>query len=786
MADSNIGALPQAVNLDDDSLLVAEQQGQAVKVTGAQFKEFGKQAVIGQVQGYVDQAEAAADRAVDAVSAVTGMTVEAETLASGQAAAVTKSTKDGKVNLKFGLPRGEQGVPGPEGKQGPRGAKGDPGTGLRILGYYDTLDGLKAAVPTPSVGDSYGVGTEAPYNIYVFDGVTMDWKSNGQLVGGGGGPLPENVVTAEGGASMTFPLDLGDGPHTITFEDEEEPSLTAEDIEYSETQTVKDAIDGLKSSVSSGKSLIASAITDRGVTTAQDATFAQMAENIGQISGGSDTSDATATSFDILAGKTAYTSVGKVEGVIPTLAAQTITPGTVDKTISDGQYLGGTQTIKGDPNLTSGNIKSGVSLFGVEGALESKFQATLTVTADAGAVVTATHSGGTKVEGLSTTGTVVLELPLEGTWKVTAIRGVAQYNTVTITVSSQYSAALTAEVHVEYFGTITGLSKPREFMGAAALSNYALFAGGHNHAYGGGYESASNDVDAYDKNLTHMQVDDLRSSRNHLATASLEDKVFFAGGHNENGNYPTYVYMYAYVDVYNQELTHTGAEELSRARRKVSGASLGKQVIFAGGEIQTGKTSFEPVSVVDIYDCNLTHTIPTPLPSPTSGYGAASNDNYAIFSGQIMCAYDSSLTRFLPSNLSILRPNTCAARAGNYVVIAGGRNDYRESFDAVDAYDLFLTRTTPEVLSSGRGWMAGTTLNGFALFGAGVKNSDSSDTYSSAVDCYDPYLVRTSLHELRDKRIDCSAASVDGYALFGGGNGNEGKSINSVEAYRYI
>ena len=79
MADKNIGALPQAAQLDDDSLLVVEQQGQAMKIDGAQFKEFGRQAVISQVQGYVDAAEKAASEAVEAVEAVTGMTVEAAT-----------------------------------------------------------------------------------------------------------------------------------------------------------------------------------------------------------------------------------------------------------------------------------------------------------------------------------------------------------------------------------------------------------------------------------------------------------------------------------------------------------------------------------------------------------------------------------------------------------------------------------------------------------------------------------------------------------------------------------
>ena len=37
--------------------------------------------------------------------------------------------------------------------------------------------------------------------------------------------------------------------------------------------------------------------------------------------------------------------------------------GTSDQSIASGQYLNGTQTIKGDSNLTAANIKSGVKDF---------------------------------------------------------------------------------------------------------------------------------------------------------------------------------------------------------------------------------------------------------------------------------------------------------------------------------------------------------------------------------------------------------------------------------------
>lgn len=83
--------------------------------------------------------------------------------------------------------------------------KGDPGTDFTVKAYYESLSALESAVPAPADGDVYGVGTSAPYDIYVWDAVHSEWVNNGKVQGPTGetGPYYTPAVSESGDLSWT-------------------------------------------------------------------------------------------------------------------------------------------------------------------------------------------------------------------------------------------------------------------------------------------------------------------------------------------------------------------------------------------------------------------------------------------------------------------------------------------------------------------------------------------------------------------------------------------------------
>lgn len=93
MADKTIGSLPQATTVDDASLFVCEQQGAAMKTTGAQWKGFAVQAVSQYVQPAQQAAQQAQQAATNAAQSETNAAQSAEDAAESAQTAQEYSGK---------------------------------------------------------------------------------------------------------------------------------------------------------------------------------------------------------------------------------------------------------------------------------------------------------------------------------------------------------------------------------------------------------------------------------------------------------------------------------------------------------------------------------------------------------------------------------------------------------------------------------------------------------------------------------------------------------------------
>ena len=141
----------------------------------------------------------------------------------------------------------------------------------------------------------------------------MAIKVNGKLVAGAGKSAYEsakdggytgtedefntslaNSVTVDGGGVMSMNESFGAAPFTLTFTEDGENDVSASEITYNNTESgmaatnTQEAIDELFQSVSEGKSVIAAAVTDKGVETAATDSFTAMAQKIRQISTGAE------------------------------------------------------------------------------------------------------------------------------------------------------------------------------------------------------------------------------------------------------------------------------------------------------------------------------------------------------------------------------------------------------------------------------------------------------------------------------------------------------------------
>lgn len=288
MADSAIGGLPTAPQFDDDSLLVTEQQGQARKLTGRQLKKFAQSSVTPYIeiaQKWAQEASEQADRAADeadraanevqnAAKEVDRAAAEADRSAgeadraadeakkaessaqdASESAAQAKESADKAADSAEAAETAVEHYP----KIGESGnweiyrdgayqdtgkpARGETGKGFRVLGYYETVGDLEVDVVDPEDGDAYGVGTEAPYEIYIYDD-KLGWVNNGTIQGAEG-PQGE-----PGKSGVHIGTDEPTDPETNVWID---PSGTTTSCSYEQMQQyVDNAIDALTAEIIRG------------------------------------------------------------------------------------------------------------------------------------------------------------------------------------------------------------------------------------------------------------------------------------------------------------------------------------------------------------------------------------------------------------------------------------------------------------------------------------------------------------------------------------------------------
>lgn len=314
-----------------------------------------------------------------------------------------------------------------------------------------------------------------------------------------------------------------------------------------------------------------------------------------------------------------------------------------------------------------------------------------------------------------------------------------------------------------YFGTADALSVGRTNIAATSIGNYALFGGGASRT------GASSVVDSYNIELIRSTPSPLPQASIGLAAVSNKKYALFGGGSGGD------------VTVsYDENLTYKTLSGISASSDDISGmavAHIGEYAIFAGGAYITN--AIESLKSVWTYNNSLVKGTSSSLSQARRSLAGGSIEEYAIFAGgskegrnsgptvyRTVDAYNTSLTRTTATELSYARTLLSAARAGDFVLFAGGMNGNISSdtagFFYVDSYSKTLTRTTATKLAAERWGIGATSLGGCAMFICGSYGYPT--IASDVVDIYDSSLTRTNL-TLTPARATAAATTVGDYAI---------------------
>lgn len=316
---------------------------------------------------------------------------------------------------------------------------------------------------------------------------------------------------------------------------------------------------------------------------------------------------------------------------------------------------------------------------------------------------------------------------------------------------------------IKYYGTMN-MTEAKEAPGATSIGEYAVFNGGVD--WSSGSASYRYTMEYFTASLTHGSLNNYSTGRANMASVTLGPYILFAGGYEESGATPTNL-----VDQYNYSLTKGFIfNHLAERKDSLAGTTVGAYAIFGGGRPYGGSYT----SSTDAYNTELTKFSPTAFKNGArSSLAAATAGNIAIFAGGTgngtnkIDAYDSSLT-YIASSSSVTLSSSCygmaGASLGNQALFLGGSNYL------VNAIDESLTLKSGAVNIYSGTHCAATVVNGYAILAGGLDYYGAgTGYYRSQIYAFDDALTCTYIGSLSTGREYLAATSIGNYAFFGGG-----------------
>lgn len=316
------------------------------------------------------------------------------------------------------------------------------------------------------------------------------------------------------------------------------------------------------------------------------------------------------------------------------------------------------------------------------------------------------------------------------------------------------------------------LSLNRIEMIAATAGTKIVFADG---VFGSNASSnMSTRVDIYDFVTNTMSTTELSVLRQGMTAASVGNKIFFAGGFNDEG--------YTRVDIYDVSTGIWSTAELSEGRGNMASATIGDKIFFAGGELYRGNTHHLS-NRVDIYD-NTTNSWSTASLSEGRKYLSATvAGNKIYFAGGYgptdtdissrIDIYDAATNSWSISRLNEGKVHFGSIAVGNKIYWAGGRTPPIGSPSSqVEIRDINTQVSILTCLSQEKAWF-GTALKGNDIvFFTGTSGPLNFDIYNTTSNTW-------SIGTLNQSINSCAVISANNKIYVAGGRVGNGSVFSN-------